>query len=78
MAMNRGQKRRALLWFKAKNGDRGCPVCGGSQWKVETDALVAGTAKDLIHVVMVTCRSCGLNLLFNTNIVFSDPTYEED
>lgn len=79
MSLTNNEKARALKWFASKNGERGCPVCGDSSWKVETDAALRG-AKRLgdIHVIVIGCLNCGHLLLFNTNIAILEPDDEKD
>jgi hypothetical protein len=73
MALSRAQKKNALAWFKAKNGDQGCPVCGESSWKVETDATLGGLGAGAIHVVTIICLNCEHILLFNVGIALYKP-----
>ncbi len=72
MVLSRAQKKKALAWFTAKNGDRGCPVCGHSSWKVETDASLGGLGAGAVHVVAVICLKCGHILLFNIGIAIDE------
>ena len=71
MALTKDEQRRALAWFKAKIGDRGCPVCGGSSWKVERDAAIRHPGPPRgrsSRAILVTCLLCGHLLFFSAVI----------
>lgn len=71
--LTKEQMRAALNWFKSKNGDRGCPVCGTSSWKVEREAWLGGVGTRDTRTVLIICLECGHFLLFSTAIVFCEP-----
>ena len=77
MALSRAQKKNALEWFKAKNGERGCPVCGAASWKVEMDAALGAVVSRPYHVVTIICLNCEHILLFNVGIAIYKPEPEE-
>ena len=78
MSLTPEQQAHAMRWFLAKMGNRKCPVCRKSSWKVETDAALQRVADQAIDptrsvsVVVVGCLHCGHFLLFSGSILYQD------
>ena len=65
-----------VIWLDKKWGNRGCPLCGVKDWRIDMETyvllLVEGTTLDMnttLPVLTITCGNCYRIELVNPNLV---------